>query len=198
MTSFTCFLTLLVIVLSDQSTRARLEGRITDLSGMSLPGVTIQVTTGIGPIATGQTDAKGEYSIAVPEHQGAATVRAHLHGFVETERTMTIYPGRNLWDVGLAIGHLADPTWTNITGMVTDVDGKPIVGATVTLQTMFGLNEKERLRTDARGFFAIRVAEAVPYVLIVSRPGHTGHAQIVDVGVKRNASMQIKLRAAIR
>ena len=198
MTSFTCFLTLMVLVLSNQATPARLEGRITDLSGVSLPGVTIQVTTGMGTIATGQTDAKGEYSIAVPEHQGAAMVRAHSPGFVATERTMTIYRGRNLWDVGLEIGHLADPTWKTITGMVTDVDGKPIVGATVTLQTMFGLNQKEQLRSDARGAFAVRVAEAAPYILIVSRPGHTGHTQIVDVGAKLNASVQIKLRAVVR
>lgn len=99
---------------------------------------------------------------------------------------------------GLEIGHLADPTWTTITGMVTDIDGKPIVGATVTLQTMFGLNQKEQLRSDARGAFAIRVAEAAPYVLIASRPRHTGHAQIVDVGAKLNASVQIKPRAAVR
>ena len=172
----------------------RLQGRVTDLMGLPLRGVTISVVTASGlAVGSGSSDASGEYSIAVRDHYGPAQVKASLLGFVTSERTMVVYPGNNLWDVGLAVGHLADPNWRTISGIVVGPDGRPMAEATVTLHTVHGLNEKERLRSDSRGSFSVRVAEAVQYVIVVSKPGHVGHAAVVDMGDKQTTSLRITL-----
>lgn len=67
-----------------QSPRGRIEGKVSDTSGLPLPGVTMSLTHEAGPPLVLHTDSVGRFAFTVP--YGRYTLTAELSGFVSAVR----------------------------------------------------------------------------------------------------------------
>jgi hypothetical protein len=189
MNMYSFAITLLVFVAPLQRAEpVRVEGRVSDFRGIALHDVLISVesTDDEKLIAKASTGADGTYSVRVP-FRGAVRLRASLTGFVSVEKKIIVGRGVTLWDVGMAVGLLADPLWTLIEGTVEDSKGRPVSDATVTLSTLYGHMQLSQVRSNARGQFNIRVAEQAPYVLTVASPNGTGDARLLNIREDKTA-----------
>ena len=185
---------LIIFVAQGQRTEpTRVEGRISDYRGMALHSVVVSVETTDGKtIATTSTGADGTYAVRAPV-RGEVRLRASLTGFVSVEKEIIVGRGVTLWDVGMAVGLLADPLWNVIEGTVADSKGRPVSDATVTISTLYGHSQISQVRSNARGEFTMRVAEQAPYVLTVASSGGAGDARLLNIREAKTA-VQVTLR----
>jgi hypothetical protein len=193
MTIFTAAALVIFLAQGQRTEPTRVDGRICDYRGAALHSVAVSVETPDGKtIASTSTQPDGTYSVSVPV-RGEVRLRASLTGFVSVEKEIVVGRGVTLWDVGMAVGLLADPIWNVIQGTVVDSQGRPVSDATATISTLYGHRQISQVRSNARGEFNMRVAEQAPYVLTVASPGGNGDARLLNIREAKTA-VQVTVR----
>src|SRR5512135_291626 len=92
-----------------QSPRGRIEGKVSDTSGLPLPGVTISLTHEAGPPLVLHTDSVGRFAFTVP--YGRYTLTAELSGFVSAVRpNLAAGPAPLTIDLVLELGGFQEQT----------------------------------------------------------------------------------------
>jgi Tfp pilus assembly protein PilF len=83
--------------------------------------------------------------------------------------------------VGLALASSAAAQSTMVKGRVVDGDGKPVVGAAITIEFKGGVSRKFQTKTDRRGEFLQLLTESGQYAVTVTDPKLGTQSQTVPV-----------------
>jgi hypothetical protein len=182
-----CTFGLLILVMMSTSGRektesASVEGRVTNLSGFSIPGIRVRFylllfEKGIIVSAEGRlidtaiTDESGYYKLGgLPPGQYRVVIAEP--GFAEVD----------MWRVSLPRGvkkelDIGVPTETHgltvfsVTGRVEQIDKTPLEDATVTVVNAFNHDEMWQTRSDKNGLYKITLIQAGQYLVYTSKPG---------------------------
>jgi hypothetical protein len=171
----------------------RLEGRVVDVKGRPLAGLTLEVAQAGGGTRRMVTDRDGRYAMArIPA--GRFTLSVPPAPLADV-RSRVIFPGRSASPtatrIALAQGERkqlsdfvipADRAFVVLSGVVLDAGGVPAEGARVFLK---GASEDDRIVSepviaDFMGRFAIAARAGIEYGLFAERPRPGGRVSGVD------------------
>lgn len=165
---------------STDSVDVVLRGRVADAGGCPLSEVDITITTATGTfVGSTKTDTTGEFRIN-KLRKGRVTVRASLVGFQNSEQSISLSAGDNLWDTGLVLGRITPSQPHKISGQVTDVAGTQVPNATITLFDAFSGARRGQTRSDREGNYALDTYDVGQYVVTVAMPGYLAVSTAVD------------------
>ncbi|MDF9745116.1 carboxypeptidase regulatory-like domain-containing protein [Natrinema salsiterrestre] len=151
------------------------EGTVTDADDEPIAGASVTV----GDQET-TTDENGTYSLEL--EPGEYTLAVSAEGYVDASETVTVEAGATATaDVTLE----PVPTDGTLEGTVTDTDGEPIAGATVTVGD-------QQTTTDDNGTYSLEL-EAGEYTLAVSAEGYEDASEDVTVEVESTTTADVTL-----
>jgi hypothetical protein len=145
-----------------------INGVVTDTRGTPVPGATVTLVKNSPTpgILKASTDSKGLYSLTMNPgaYDGDYSVTADASGFASGAYSMTIENGSTI-PMPFALAKLG-----SITGVVADIVGAPIVGATVTAGSASAT-------TDSAGRYQLTMLAPGDYnVTVIAKGFETGHA----------------------
>lgn len=154
---------------------ASVAGTITDAGGNALAGVSVAIVSAATPtgsaVATLTTNAAGQYLFgSVP--LGAYIVRASKTGyFSAASAAFTANAGSNT----APTLKLTAIVYGSVTGTITDTNGNPIAGASVSvIPSSSGAASTAEVKTDASGNYTLPKVQAGTYAVRASAPGYLG------------------------
>ncbi|WP_226005885.1 carboxypeptidase regulatory-like domain-containing protein [Natrinema salinisoli] len=151
------------------------EGTVTDADGEPIADATVAA----GDQQTA-TDENGTYSLDL--EPGEYTLAVSADGYEDASENVTVEAAATTTaDVTLE----AEPTDGTLEGTVTDADGEPITGATVTVGD-------QETTTDETGSYALDL-EAGEYTLTVSAEGYEDASEDVTIEVDETTTVDVTL-----
>ncbi len=158
---------------------ATAHGRVTDLFGYTIKGVTLQFyartwfkpPTELKFVKSTTTDKQGDYTVnGLP--YGYYLLSVELLGFRYAEVSRTyLGKGDNLLDIGLEVGAITDISPIEISGTVRTSGNKVLQDATVALMSAFNSEILYRARTDRNGKYKFVVRTPSQYLIYAAKPG---------------------------
>lgn len=109
-------------------------GRLVTVTNQAIAGASVELV-GLG-LTNAITSSNGSFrfdNVVIPENQTQVTVRFTEPGGRVTESVLSLRPN-GISDVGLVRGGGATTFTTTVAGLVTDQGGRPLQGATITIQ----------------------------------------------------------------
>ena len=179
-----------------------IRGRVIDLFGAPIEGVTIVVSIGGNDVQRLVTDERGVYQTSKLS-AGRYIVTANLKGFLRTKSDAYVGPGEHLIvDLGLPPGRISPALFQpEVVGIVRSTNRKPVVGATVTIISAFNSEIRVQAEADSSGRFKLQVPEPGQYVLYASMPGFAVAANVVTIPLippRKTPSVNFELRSLAR
>lgn len=151
---------------------ATVQGRIVDSLGRPVSGAEVKMVLADGrEVGRDRTDGGGWYRLgSVPTTTGWAALSVTAEGYLPTgliDMTAALNAGDALPTVRLM------PADTTLDGVVVDLQGRPVTGATVQLH-LDGVKVAES-RSESDGYFAVKadVSSASLGLLLVEREGYS-------------------------
>jgi hypothetical protein len=161
------------------------SGQVIDSDGAGIPNVTVDVISvdDYSTVATGTTDADGNYRVWVDNANHSDNPSVFIHYTSADGSYQSRWSGNALDEYDAAGVGIADdqadldpvtlPDATSITGTITDPDGNPLAGATVSAYDPNGVYpDSDEVTTDANGAYRIDGLGAIDYNLQVTAPGY--------------------------
>ncbi|WP_216647492.1 carboxypeptidase regulatory-like domain-containing protein [Bacillus sp. THAF10] len=159
-------------------------GTVQDQEGEPIAGATVSIESeGL----TTQTNAEGQYRIGIGT--GSYEVKARAHGY--STQTVTV----DVEELGQAVElnfEMEKTDRMSLSGNITDLDGKGINGAMVTLKEKEGLYE-ESVETDDTGSYVFEELIAGEYEIEVKVNGYQTITQAVSIEDGASVELDFKL-----
>lgn len=109
-------------------------------------------------------DANGGYRIANAPRQGSVTIAAEADGYARVEKMNVMVTGEQLNEINLEL-----PRGLPISGVVQDMDGKPIANASVVATAISSkVPQTGQAQSDGDGRFSIPALREGPYQLVAT------------------------------
>ena len=177
---FVAVISLTSIVLGQGSSRAAVQGRVSNLFGSPLSDVSIEILNeDQSSRSQTRSDPKGDYKFdGLPA--GKYTILARLQGFRQEKILFTFTQGaQELIDIGLEVGQLTDLPKIKVSGSVKNKSGVPIQAATITLVNAFNQRLNLQVRSDAKGQYEVNVDNLGQYIIYASKSGFKVNADAI-------------------
>jgi predicted transcriptional regulator len=166
--------TVVDITLAPETPMELIRGRVLDLRGLPLPGVSVSID---GSVAEWTTDLEGRFSALLDGTMGTRNVNLSLEGYSDFLVPVTIpEPGLAQVDMTMVLSGTGRPEtlWVQV---LNDWTGDPIAGVEVTLE---GTETEED--TDAGGVAILTGTDMEGMVTVIaSKPSHTSSRMEFDL-----------------
>jgi len=148
-------------------------------------------------MVTGTATDKGDYVITGAPG-GKVVVTAKYAGFLTAVYSTTVARGRNLLDLGLEVGRLADTGIYRVHGVVASESKTKLADATVTLRNLYQPSSVVQVRTDGAGAYTVETQNMGDYVLSAALPGYEAAVRGVTLNTVSNVSVELNMKQAKR